>query len=65
MNVINQSNRQIMFLLGKNPFFKNKKYRLNKYCLIHEIENCKLILNEMTRAMISITNKELERIFLI
>ena len=63
MDVINQPNQEILFLMGKNPFYRNKKYRLNKYCFIHNCENVKLILNEMTRSLVSITNEEFEKIY--
>ena len=63
MDVINQPNNEILFLMGKNPFFRNQKYRLNKYCFIHDYDNVKLILNEMTRSLVSITNEEFEKIY--
>jgi sulfatase maturation enzyme AslB (radical SAM superfamily) len=63
MNVIFQPNDQILLLLGHNSYFKNQKYRLNKYCFIHDYMDVKLIYNHMTRAFISITNEELEKIY--
>lgn len=61
MNVIEQPNRDLLLLLGENPFYKDKKYRLNKYCLIHDYKGVKLIHNSFTRATISITEEELEK----
>ena len=62
MNVIEQPNKDILLLLGENPFYKNKKYRFNKYCLTHDYKGVKLIHNAMTRSTISITDEELEKI---
>ena len=59
MNVIQQPNTEITLLLGKHRYFKDKKYRLNKFCIIDELEDgTMLIFNSMTRAMVSIGEHE-------
>ena len=63
MRVINQPNYEIIRLIGNSKFYRDKKYRLNKYCFIHDYDNVKLILNEMTRAMVVMSNEEFEKIY--
>jgi sulfatase maturation enzyme AslB (radical SAM superfamily) len=59
MNVIQQPNKEILLLLGKHRYFKNHNYRLNKFCLVDELEDgTTLIFNTMTRAMVSIGEHE-------
>ena len=62
MNVLEQPNKNLLILLGENPYYKNKKYRFNKYCLFHEYKGVKLIHNSMTRASVSISDEELNKI---
>ena len=62
MNVLEQPNRELLVLLGENPYYKNKKYRFNKYCLFHKYKGVNLIHNAMTRSSISISDEELEKI---
>ena len=65
MNVIQQPNNDIIFLLGVNPYFKDKKYRLNKYCIVEELEDgTSLIFNTMTRAFVSLSNTEKDLIYI-
>ena len=65
MNVIQQPNREIVLLLGKNLYFKDWKYRLNKFCIVNEIpDECILIFNTMTRALVSMTQAEYEALFI-
>ena len=63
MEILNQSNERMMILLGRNPFFKNKKYRLNKYCFIHDYKGVKVILNELTRSVVAMSNEEFSKIY--
>lgn len=64
MNVIQQPNREIVFLLGKNRYFRDWTYRLNKYCIIDELEDgTQLIFNTMTRSLISLSPTEKDLIF--
>ena len=59
MNVIQQPNRDVVFLLGTNPYFKDRTYRLNKFCLVDELEDgTTLIFNAMTRAFVSLNKTE-------
>ena len=62
MNVIEQPNRGILNLLGENPYFKKRKYRFNKFCLIHDYKDVKLIHNAMTCSFVSMTNEEFAKI---
>lgn len=64
MNVIQQPNKEITFLLGVNPYFKDWTYRLNKYCIVDELEDgTTLMFNTMTRAMVSLSEIEKETMF--
>ena len=63
MEILNQSNEIIMSFLGLNPYFKDKKYRLNKYCFIHDYKGVKLILNELTRSMVVMREDEFANIY--
>ena len=63
MNVLIYSNPEILVALGRQPRFKNKNYRLNKFCLIDDIMNGKLIYNGLSRSFIFITNKEFFNIY--
>ena len=55
--------QEILVALGKQPRFKDKTYRLNKFCLIENLMNGKLIFNGLTRSFIFMTNKEFENIY--
>lgn len=63
MNVLISPNQEILVALGKQPRFKDKTYRLNKFCLIENIMNGKLIFNGLTRCFIFMSNKEFEKIY--
>ena len=63
MEILKQSSDQMMILLGKNPFYKDKKYRLNKYCFIHDYKGVKLILNHLSCSMVAMTEEEFDRIY--
>lgn len=63
MEVLNQSNQMIMAFLGQNPYYKKGKYRLNKYCFIHDYKGVKLILNELTRSMVAMAENEFANIY--
>ena len=63
MNVLIEPTNEILVALGKQPIFKDKTYRLNKFCLIEDIMNGKLIFNGLTRCFIFITNKEFSKIY--
>jgi hypothetical protein len=64
MNVIQQPNKEITLLLGKNRYFKDWNYRLNKYCIIDELEDgTTLIFNTMTRSLISLSEFEKDLIY--
>lgn len=63
MNVIRQPNKEVKFLLGRNLYFVKNKYRWNKYCVMKDMVDCKLIFNHMTRAMVSMSYAEFDNIF--
>lgn len=63
MNVLIGASNEILVALGKQPRFKNKNYRLNKFCLIENIMNGKLIFNGLTRGFLFMTNKEFENMY--
>jgi hypothetical protein len=63
MNVLIEPAREILFTLGRQKRYNDKNYRLNKFCLIEEIMNGKLIYNGLTRCFIFISNKEFEQIY--
>ena len=63
MNVLIEPAREILYSLGKPKRYKNKTYRLNKFCLIEDIMNGKLIFNGLTRSLIFISNKNFEMIY--
>ena len=65
MNVIYHANKNVMLLLGQNLFFRDKEYRWNKFCQFHDLPECKLIYNHMTRAMVSMTYEEFDNVFKI
>ena len=62
MNVLIEPSNEILFSLGTQKVFKEKNYRLNKFCLIENIMNGKLIFNGLTRSFIFLTNKEFAEI---
>ena len=63
MEILNQSDERMLLLLGHNPFYKNKKYRLNKYCFIHDYKGVKLMLNELTRCAVAMSEEEFSKIY--
>jgi sulfatase maturation enzyme AslB (radical SAM superfamily) len=63
MNVLIEPAREILFSLGRQKRYNDKNYRLNKFCLIEEIMNGKLIYNGLTRCFIFISNNEFEKIY--
>lgn len=63
MNVLIEPAREILYSLGRQKRYKDKIYRLNKFCLIEDIMNGKLIFNGLTRSFIFISNNEFERLY--
>ena len=63
MEILKTSSENVMQFLGYNPYYKDKKYRLNKYCFIHNYKGVKLILNELTRSMVAIREDEFSNIY--
>ena len=62
MEILKESSEKMLILLGKNPFYKNRKYRLNKYCLIHDYQGVRLILNHLTCSMVAMSYEEFDTI---
>lgn len=63
MNILIRPNEAILGILGKPYRFKDKKYRLNKFCLIENIINGKVIFNHLTFSMVFLTNNEYKEMF--
>lgn len=63
MNILIRPNDVILGILGIHPRFKDKKYRFNKFCIIENIMNGKVIMNHLTYCMIFMTNNEYKTIF--
>lgn len=63
MNIIIRPNNTILEILGRQPRFKDKKYRLNKFCIIENVMNGKVIYNHLTFCMIFVTNNEYKEMF--
>ncbi len=57
------SNSQILAVLKPQLIFNNVNYRLMKFNMIVDIDNGKLIFNQLTRAIIFMTNEEFADIF--
>lgn len=51
-----------MAFIGEQPVFANKDYRINKHCLITDVDNGKLMFNGLTRSLVFLTNDELQEI---
>lgn len=56
-------NNQILAVLKPQLIFNNINYRLMKFNMIVDIDNGKLIFNELTRAIIFMTNEEFANVF--
>lgn len=63
MNILIRPNNSILEILGRQPRFKDKKYRLNKFCIIEDVMNGKVIYNHLTFCMIFVTNNEYKEMF--
>lgn len=64
MNVIKQSNEEVLMLYGGPQLrTKSRKYRLNKYCVKTEVKEGTLIYNAFTGALIMIRPFELINIY--
>lgn len=62
MEILRNVNGSIVNTLGEQPVFANKEYRFMKYCLCLDIDDGKLIANGLTRAIIFLSNLEMEEI---
>ena len=63
MNILIKPNEVILGILGRQSRFKDKKYRLNNFCIIENVMNGKVIFNHLTCCMIFVSNSEYEEIF--
>ena len=63
MEIIVSPNPELVLYFGFQGRHKDKKYRLNKFCLIEDFINGKLIHNHFTGSFIFMTNSEFERIY--
>ena len=63
MNVLIKPNEILLGILGRHPRFKDKKYRLNKFCIVETVMNGKVMYNHLTLCMVFVTNKEYKEIF--
>lgn len=58
MDILINPNTSIVEILGRHARYKDKKYRLNKFCIIENVANGKVIMNHLTFAMVYMTNDE-------
>lgn len=64
MDVVNYSNHKMMEMLGgAQRRTKGKKYRLNRYCLIHEKDEGTMIYNGLTSSIVFLRPYELINIY--
>ena len=59
MEIIRYANNFYMSTLGRQPVYFDKNYRWNKCLLCVEIDGGKLILNELTRAIVFLNDQEM------
>ena len=62
MEILMDSNQIIMANLGQQPIFVDTDYKFSKYCLVTNIDNGKLIFNELTRSLVFLQNSEVANI---
>lgn len=62
MEIITTPNQLVLACIGEQPVYANKDYRINKHCLITDIDNGKLVFNGLTRSLIFLTNDEVQEI---
>lgn len=62
MEILRNVNDVYVSILGKNPIYTTKSYRWNKLITSVDIDDGKVMFNGLTRAIIFLTNYELESI---
>ena len=49
-----------MAVLGEQPIWQNQEYELASHCLVINADNGKVILNELTKAIVFLQDDEIE-----
>lgn len=63
MNIIKYANKGIVDQINKYTINVNENYRLMKYCVVNDVEQGKIIMNHLTRAVVFIKHSEFEQIY--